>query len=58
MNIGFELGSYVTVTPKDGDLFTEEFAGIIVSHRNGNWGVQDMEENVWEVDEDQLELLD
>lgn len=54
----FQVGEYVNVTPKQDDVFSEEFAGIITSLRGDNYVVTDQEDETFEVEEDQLESLE
>jgi hypothetical protein len=53
-----QMGDYVEVTHKPNDLFNHDFVGFVQSIRNGNPVVVDGKDNAWEVDPDQVEVIE
>lgn len=50
----FLPGDMVTVTPKPGDLFNQEFVATVYCRRGHLVTVTDQEENAWDCDPDQI----
>jgi len=51
-----KIGLTGIVTPKADDVFVNEFQGTCVGVRHGNLQVRDMDDNVYEIDEDQFAI--
>lgn len=55
IEVSFPFGATVNATPKDGD-FENPFTGKVVGYRNGLIQVQDMDDDVFECEAEQLSL--
>ncbi len=53
----FNVGDSVMVHPTSDDVFSEEFQGTIVKIDGGLFDVEDQESNVFQVGDDQMELI-